>query len=407
MLKTFGYIKREKVTLYGECPIYIKIIYYSKSITLSTGMAVSPDLWEQTNKLRVNLRKEKEKILKDSLDLFINKIVKLYNQLERENIKLSVKEFKSMLLGKDDKEKTPALLKLIDTHNIHFEKLVKIKERSAASLQKYNRVKQIIKDYNTKYYGTSDIELDKINGAYIYNLENYMKFESVYKNKLGIENNSIVKYFKNLKTICNYSIKMDFIEKNPFNKYSGKIKTKEATYLTSEELERIENKIFKIDRLEKVKDIFLFSCYTGYAPVDACKLTRENIIQDASKDLWIKTNRQKTGTRANVPILPPVLKIINKYQFSESGLLPKISNQKMNAYLKEIADIVELNKKLTWYVARHTFATTVTLGNGVKIENVSAMLGHTTIRQTQHYAKVLDSSIGEDMKKLKERYLNT
>jgi integrase len=117
--------------------------------------------------------------------------------------------------------------------------------------------------------------------------------------------------------------------------------------------------------------------------VDACKLTSENIIQDSNKKLWIKTKRQKSKIKANVPVLPPALKIIQKYQFSEDRLLPKISNQKMNAYLKEIADIIGLNKNLTWYVARHTFATTVTLGNSIRIENVSTMMGHTTSKQTQ------------------------
>jgi len=214
-----------------------------------------------------------------------------------------------------------------------------------------------------------------------------------------------VKYFKNLKTICNHAIKMELIEKNPFNIYSGKIKVIDATYLTADELVRIEDKTFSIERLERVKDIFLFSCYTGYAPVDALKLTRKNIVQDADKNLWIKTNRQKTGTKANVPILPPVLKIINKYQFEGEELLPKISNQKMNAYLKEIADLIGLDKNLTWYVARHTFATTVTLGNGIKMENVSSMLGHTTIKQTQHYAKVLDQNVGRDMQNLKLKFL--
>ena len=130
------------------------------------------------------------------------------------------------------------------------------------------------------------------------------------------------------------------------------------------------------------------------------KLSRAHIIKDSHGQMWIKTNRQKTGTRANVPLLPQALRIANKYLLTQDFLLPKISNQKMNAYLKEIADIVGLEKKLTWYVARHTFATTVTLGNGIKIENVSAMLGHTTIRQTQHYAKVLDTSVMQDMQKL-------
>jgi site-specific recombinase XerD len=246
--------------------------------------------------------------------------------------------------------------------------------------------------------------MSKIDGGYIYNLESYLKFDSTHNDQQGIKNNTVVKYFKNLKTICNYAIKMDKIEKNPFNKYDGKIKVVEATFLTQEELTRIESKVFGSERLERVKDIFLFSCYTGYAPVDAAKLTTANIIQDSSKNLWIQANRQKTGTKANVPILPPVIRIINKYQYSLTTLLPKLSNQKMNAYLKEIADIVGISKNLTWYVARHTFATTVTLGNKISIENVSAMMGHSTIKQTQHYAKVLDNNVMDDMQKLIDKF---
>jgi integrase len=206
--------------------------------------------------------------------------------------------------------------------------------------------------------------------------------------------------------MCNYAIKLDKIEKNPFNKYDGKIKTLEATFLTQEELTSIESKVFTNSRLDRVKDIFLFSCYTGYAPVDAAKLTTANIIKDSSNNYWIKANRQKTGTRANVPILPPVQRIIDKYQGMFDTLLPKLSNQKMNAYLKEIADIVGISKHLTYYVSRHTFGSTVTLGNKVSIENVSAMMGHSTIKQTQHYAKVLDVNVMDDMQKLISKYNN-
>ncbi|MGL2963842.1 site-specific integrase [Flavobacterium sp. RSB2_4_14] len=407
MLKTIFYIKSDKVKLTYECPIYARVTFKGKSITLSTGKYITQERWNSTDKLRRIFKQDKEKVLKEALDLFALKIQKLYNQLEREGEIVSVQELKCLLLGQSKKSKTPELIDIINNHNEYFAKLVNIGERSKASLQKYERVKDLVMLYNKKYYGSDTIPVDKINGAYIYNLESYMKFESEYKGKLGIKNNSIVKYFKNLKTIFYYAIKMDLITNNPFKKYDGKIQITEANFLTHQELLKIEQKTFSIDRLERVKDVFLFSCYTGYAPIDAMKLTRENIIQDADKELWIKTNRQKTKIRANVPLLPPALRIINKYQYSESGLLPKISNQKMNAYLKEIADIIGLDKNLTWYVARHTFATTVTLGNGIKIENVSAMLGHTTIRQTQHYAKVLDSSVGEDMKKLKERYLNS
>jgi len=404
MLKVIFYIKSDKVNSSGSSPIYARVTINYKSVTISTGKSINVERWKATENLRRPLRDTREKLVKQALDVFELNIEKLHNQLERQMINVSISEFKELLLGNPLKNKVPQLIDIIDYHNNYFKKLVDIGERSNASLQKYERVKDLIALYNKKYFNATDIAIEKINGSYIYNFESYLKFESEYKGKLGIKNNSIVKYFKNLKTICNYAVKMDLIPKNPFNKYSGKINVTEATFLTHEELLKIEEKVFSVERLERVKDIFLFSCYTGYAPVDALKLTKTNIIQDAESEFWIKTNRQKTGTRANVPVLPPVFKIINKYQSSQTTLLPKISNQKMNAYLKEIADVIGLNKNLTWYVARHTFATTVTLGNGIKIENVSAMLGHTTIRQTQHYAKVLDSSVAEDMKKLKDKY---
>ncbi len=398
------YIKKDKVKSNGSCPIYIKVIFNRKSITISTGKSITEERWRETDNLRRLLRQDKERVLKEFLDLYILKIERIDNQLEKYQETITIAEFKLKILGKEAEDLKPNLIAIIEVHNLHFAKLVAIGERSRASLQKYSRVKDLIRLFNLKTFGHENIQIERINSAYIYNLESYLKFESEFKGKLGIKNNSVVKYFKNLKTICNYAIKMEFIDKNPFNAYGGKIKVIEATYLTEEELERIEIKQFKIDRLERVKDIFLFSCYTGYAPVDALKLTRKNIIQDADKNLWIKTNRQKTGTKANVPVLPQVLKIINKYQFDSDSLLPKISNQKMNAYLKEIAEIIGIDKNLTWYVARHTFATTVTLGNGIKIENVSSMLGHTTIKQTQHYAKVLDASVSEDMQKLMKKY---
>lgn len=404
MLKTNFYIKADKAKENGECPIYAKVTFNHKSTTLSTGRYILPERWRFSDNMRRPVKIQKEKVIQEYLEIFRINIEKIYYDIKKKELDLSIEEFKSMILGKSDFNKIPTLIELIEIHNKHFAKLVGVGERSKASLQKYERVKDIVIGYNNKYYKSNDFIVSKINGAYIYNLESFMKFESCYNGKIGIKNNSVVKYFKNLKTIFNYGIKMDLIDKNPFNKYDGKIKTTEAVFLTNEELLQIEKKVFPFERLEKVKDIFLFSCYTGYAPVDACKLTKDNIIKDSDNVLWLKTNRQKTGTKANVPLLPAVINIIHKYEDKEAGLIPKISNQKMNAYLKEIADIVGLNKNLTWYVARHTFATTVTLGNGIKIENVSAMLGHTTIRQTQHYAKVLDSNVSNDMKKIAYLY---
>jgi integrase len=179
--------------------------------------------------------------------------------------------------------------------------------------------------------------------------------------------------------------------------------------LTQAELDRIKNKEFPTDRLNFVRDIFLFSCYTGLAYADAQKLKRTEIAPGIDGSLWIFTNRQKTDTSSRIPLLPPALAIVEKYKdypaCSNMGLvLPVLSNQKMNAYLKEIADCCGITKNLTFHIARHTFATTVTLSNGVPLESVSKMLGHRNLKTTQHYAKVLDRKLSEDMGKLRSKY---
>ena len=386
-----------------ECPLYAKLILAGKTLAISIGKYITVERWETTNKLRNPIKSEKEKVLKQSLDLFQLKVEKSYNELSRLNSVVDLNDIKNEISGKK-KDETVYLLSVFDKHNEDFKLKVKINERSSASLQKYMRSKDLIGAFLKKKYNLIDIDVDKVNSAFIYNLESYLKYDSAYKGVIGIKNNSVVKYFKNFKTVCNYGIKMDLLSKNSFNRYDGKLNIKEAIFMTQLELDKIENKTFSIQRLEKVKDIFLFSCYTGYAPIDACNLKSDNLIEDNIGNQWIKSERQKTGIRANVPMLPKTKKIIDKYNGLQVGLIPKLSNQKMNSYLKEIADACEINKHLTWYVARHTFATTVTLGNGIKIENVSAMMGHTNIKQTQYYAKVLDANVMEDMSKLMEKF---
>ncbi len=407
MLKIIYFIKSEKSNSNDECPIYAKISYHGKSITMSTGKYITKERWNFTNHLRNTLKIQKEKVIKASLDSLTMLFETKFNLLLKNNANINLSEIKVEILGKNQvkpKTKKIGLLDIFDIHNNDFERKVKYGERSPASLQKYYRAKDLVVIFLRKKYKIDNIPVEKITGAFIHNLESFLKYESEYKGRVGIKNNSVVKYFKTFKTMCNFGIKLDLIVKNPFSKYDGKLQKKDATFLTEEELNKIENRVFKIGRLEKVKDIFLFSCYTGYAPIDAENLTSKNLISDNHGDLWIITDRIKTGIRANVPVLPPVQRIIEKYRHKQETLIPKISNQKMNAYLKEIADICGITKNLTWYVARHTFATTITLGNGVRLENVSAMMGHSNIKQTQHYAKVLDSSVNNDMKILKTKF---
>jgi site-specific recombinase XerD len=183
----------------------------------------------------------------------------------------------------------------------------------------------------------------------------------------------------------------------------------ERAFLSQDEIETMFNKEFGTDRLNLVKDIFLFSCFTGLAYADVKKLKRNNIALGVDGERWIFINRTKTDTRSNIPLLPISTAILEKYQnhpqaINQERLLPILSNQKMNSYLKEIADLCGIHKELTFHIARHTFATTVTLTNGVPIESVSKMLGHKNLHTTQHYAKILDLKVSDDMKVLKEKF---
>lgn len=405
MLKVIFYLKSGKFNKNGESPIFARISYNKQSITMATGKSIFKERWQLTSNLRNVLKLEKEKIIKNALDLFLLTMEKKFNELFKIDSDVSLLILKDEFNGKTDAtENSVGIVEVMERHNKFFLKKVDTEERSKASYQKYERSKDLILNFIKQNYGMNDIPALEISSSFVYKLEEFLKYDSNFKGKIGIQNNSVVKYMKMYKTACNYSIKMDLIVKNPFQIYDGKLSIKDAVFLTQQELDTIENKIFSVNRLEKVKDIFLFSCYTGYAPVDAMNLSLDNLFEDNNGHLWILTSRAKTAIRANVPVLPPTLKIINKYKNQQKGLIPQISNQKMNAYLKEIADVCGFIKHLTWYVARHTFATTVTLGNGMRIENVSSMMGHTNIKQTQHYAKVLDVNIMEDMNKLKIKY---
>jgi len=223
-----------------------------------------------------------------------------------------------------------------------------------------------------------------------------------------MENNTVMKHIERLRKMIKMAIRYEWMEKDPFISFQQKFHRVERGFLFEEELKRIEEKEFSIPRLQYVKDLFVFGCYTGLAYIDVIQLSPENIQIGIDKQYWLFTNRVKTDNPVRIPILPVAMDIINKYKndlkaIVQNRLFPNISNQKLNSYLKEIADLCQISKNLTFHLARHTFATTVTLTNGVPIESVSKMLGHSKISTTQIYAKVVEKKLGEDMKKLKER----
>jgi site-specific recombinase XerD len=230
-----------------------------------------------------------------------------------------------------------------------------------------------------------------------------VKFSNYLKSQAGCSHNTTVKFMQTFRAIVNICIRNAWITKDPYVGFQMKLKIVDRAYLTEQELEVLAEFESDIDRLTRIRDFFLFSCYTGLAYIDIKNLRKRDIAPSPSETgLWIRTKRQKTGVVTNVPLLGLPLEIINRYgsldkMRSDDPVLPIPSNQKMNAYLKELADLCGIEKELTFHIARHTFATTVTLMNGVPIESVSKMLGHTNLKSTQHYAKVVDKKLGDDM----------
>mgnify|MGYP000096947967 CR=1 FL=1 len=249
-------------------------------------------------------------------------------------------------------------------------------------------------------YQASDLELNKLDYDFISEFEFYLK------SKKEIGHNTTIKYVRGMKKIVREAITKGYLNYDPFIAYKASLKEVKREFLSEEEIDAIYHKKMTTERLERVRDAFVFSCYTGLAYSDVQKLTPKDINLGIDGEKWLYTYRKKTGTQVNIPLLPIALEIIEKYKghpMCDGVLLPVPSNQNTNAFLKEIADICGINKNLTFHMARHTFATTVTLCNNVPIESVSRMLGHKSIKTTQHYGKIIDKKVAGDMAALKQR----
>ncbi|ANW95787.1 recombinase [Wenyingzhuangia fucanilytica] len=402
MTKTFNLlflIKKSKIKANGTAPIYLRITINGKPKEIASKRYVAPDLWD--SKLQKVIGKSEEvKSLNRYLKTLEQQVYDTHHTILKDKITATSAVLKSKLQGVDDKQRM--LIPIFKDHNNKIKELVG-KEYAPGTLERYKTsLKHTIAFLEWKYQ-ISDIDIAKINHAFITEYEFYLR------SVRNCNNNTAVKYIKNFGKIIKICLANDWLDKNPFANYKAKVREVERVYLTEEEIQTILNKDFKTERLSLVRDIFLFSCFTGLAYIDVKNLTKLHISIGIDGEKWIFTHRQKTESASKIPILPVTQMIIDKYAqhpqcINENRLLPILSNQKMNAYLKEIAGVCEIEKDLTFHIARHTFATTVTLTNGVPIESVSKMLGHKNLRTTQHYAKILDKKVSEDMKVLRDKF---
>jgi len=285
---------------------------------------------------------------------------------------------------------------------MHYHNTDQAQVLESGTMKNYYTTQKYVKEFLKERFKTSDKYLSELTYKFITDFEYYLRSRKPEKGQKALQTNGVMKHLERFCKMVNLAVRLEWIERNPFHAYQLKFEKVERDYLTKEELARIEEKQFHIIRLQVVKDLFVFSCYTGLAYIDVFNLTPANLIEKSGNKIWIMTNRQKTNEPVRVPLLPKALAIVEKYKghpqaLAEGKVLPSLSNQKLNSYLKEIADICDITKPLTFHIARHTFATTVTLTNGVPIETVSKLLGHTKLSTTQIYAKVIESKISDDM----------
>jgi site-specific recombinase XerD len=377
--------------------IYLRITVDGQRAEISIKRSIDRDRWDaNANKMRGNKEDARQiNALLDSLTLKLNKI---YGKLVENNEVITANRIKDIFLGKDVKKKT--LLEAFQDHNEMVRTRVGI-DFSKSTYTRYKTTCDHICEFLKRQYNMADIYLQQIQYSFITDLEHFLKVVR------KCNHNSTQKYIRNFRKIINTAIKNDWLDKDPFKAYRVTLKDTKRTFLTKDELNALEEKDIAMDRLKKVRDVFVFCCYTGLSYIDVEKMTARQIVKGMDGDYWISIDRTKTGSTSSIPILPKASSIIEKYKghpevVSTGKLLPVISNQRINGYLKELATLCDIEKKLTFHAARHTFATTVTLSNGIPIETVSAMLGHKNFRTTQIYAKVVQEKISRDMKKLRD-----
>jgi site-specific recombinase XerD len=400
-LSILFYAKRAKTTTDGLIPIYLRVTINGERIELSTKRYTLPEKWSIEGSCMKGTSAE-SKATNSFLDTLKAKVYDYQQQLIREDELVNAENMRNKIMGIE--KRSHMLVGIFKQHNEEIKALVG-KDFATATYTRYETSLKHTVDFLQWKYKVSDIDIRKINHETVTSYEFYLK--SVRK----CNQNTTAKYIKNFGKIVRICLANGWITRDPFVNYKCKIIEVERAFLSKEEIEIMFNKEFATDRLNQVKDIFLFSCFTGLAYVDVKKLSYKNIGFGVDGEKWIFINRTKTDTRSNIPLLPIASTILEKYKdhpqvINEDKLLPILSNQKMNSYLKEIADVCEINKELTFHIARHTFATTVTLSNGVPIESVSKMLGHRNLKTTQHYAKILDLKVSDDMKVLREKFGN-
>jgi len=392
------FIAKKRLMKNGEAPVYLRITIDGISDETRIKRSVPVEHWNQSKECsRGKSRGALE--LNEYIRTLRQKAFSIHKELVLEEVYVTAKIILGKLFGGGEDVKT--LLGIFREHNQKCRQLIGI-DYSDITVRRYDNCAKYIGELIKLKYDKEDLTLKELNGEFIREFEFYMKTEK------SCQQNTVIRYMKCFKKITNLAIANEWMTKNPFAGIKFREQEVHKEFLTWEEINAIHTKEFEIPRLDLIRDIFIFCCWSGLAFIDVQNLRPEHIIQDNGGNLWIRKTREKTNNMCNIPLLSIPSQILEKYRLhpicqKKGVLLPVMCNQKMNSYLKEIADFCGIEKDITTHTARHTFATTVTLANGVALTNVARMLGHTSTRMTEHYAKVLNHNISSDMKKVQNK----
>lgn len=398
--KILFFIKKTRVSKNGEVPVLLRVTVNGLRTETSVNLKVNPDLWHAPIGKTLGTDRKSEE-LNDTLDTIKLKIMKIYREMEFDGVTVTAKGIIEKYQGKDEKSQM-TLLKVFKDHNDRCAMLAG-KDMSPATVERYETCYRHTQEFIRHCFGKDDVLLEEVNHRFITDYEFFLKTER------NCCHNTATKYLKNFKKIIRIALANEWLKKDPFVNIRFHLDEVEPDFLEDHEIKKIMEKPIRIERLAIVRDTFIFCCFTGLAFSDVKGLTHEHLATDNNGALWIRKRRQKTKNMCNIPLLDIPKQILEKYKahpncIKNGTLLPVPCNQKMNAYLKEIADICGIEKELTTHTGRHSYATSVCLANNVTIENVAKMLGHSDTKMTRHYARVLDKSIMRDMANVNAKF---
>ena len=384
----------------NESTVYARITVNGKKINISLKCKADIHNWD-SDKQRARGTNAKSRALNQYLDNVHAQLVQCYQDLKFKEKFITVQLVKSAYLGEGENSRT--LLQLINYHTNKTKNTL-----APGTIRNFQVTTGYIERFLKEKRRTSDIYLHELNFALITDFESYLHNYWPGGHPKAMSQNTVMKHLQRFRKIVTLGYHLEWMDQDPFRRWKPSFEKRERGFLSAAELSNLENYRLPVERLDRVRDLFVFSCYTGLAYADIMKLTSDQLSIGMDGNTWIVTQRQKTKTSVRVPLLQKAKELLKKYDGHPitqvmGTLLPVITNEKLNHYLKEVAEAAGIKKNLTFHMARHTFATTVTLSNGVPIETVSKMLGHTRITSTQIYARVLENKISTDMAELQSR----